>query len=518
VGLMAIPTLIGCFGLLKRRPWARILMIILAILDIAIALAIIKAEAAYWPMIGIALAVYTLWVLLSKEGARLFQTTSAAEPTPHSPQSPIQTTASPAQPSPQTAHARPSPGTANIDKQKETRRRLRVPAIALMIAGIISCFAIPIVIGGIVLLKVVTVPSARPGIALPGAMVGAHSVQPWLGLPGVITLILILVLLTVAGLIITIGASRMLHVRSYGLSVAAAILALLPCYAGFMLGVPFAIWALIVLSGIQVQAAFAKEKQHPTQTKTSPAITLLISLAVVLTILGGVIFLTPAGKHILRSDPTLPGRHLAASKSSKASTDAVDTPPSPLSLMQKSIPTTIANLDFPQGQPDYIAQDPNGPTLTERGALFCNLDPNETKAVTNILQKANARYLDLEKQYTRQSRTDNTLTVIIEPFRDQAKAFLEQLWADIDAALAPEKHAAAHKHLPICPIFGTWRFGQTTMIIEITHKPPFFDYQISYNLDKRYSGPSGRHSYQNRRSLPPEIQQFWQKAQTPPLK
>jgi len=482
VGLMAIPTLIGCFGLLKRRPWARILMIILAILDLAIGTAILVASATLWPMIGIALAVYTLWVLLSKEGARLFQTPSAPDSIPqtsHSPQSPLPTTASPTKPSHPTPHIPPSPETSPAFKQENARSRIRVPAIALIIAGILSCLVVPAVLGGIILIKLSTGP------------IGG------IGLPIVQTLFLVLTI--IAGILITVGASKMLHLRSYSQAVATAILALLPCYAGFPIGLPFAIWALVLLSTEKVQAGFAKAKQQPRLGGAGPITVLIICLILALIIV-------PAALLVMR--------HLAASKSSA---DAADTP-SPLSLMQKSIPTTIANLDFPQGQPDYIAQDPNGPTLTERGALFCNLDPNETNAVTNILQKANARYLDLEKQHTRQSRTDNTLTVIIEPFRDQAKAFLEQLWTDIDAALAPEKHAAAHKHLPLCPIFGTWRFGQTTMIIEITHKPPFFDYQVSYNLDKQYSGPSGRHSYHNRRSLPPEIQQFWQKAETPPLK
>lgn len=49
------------WGLLTLRPWARILMIVLAILNLFA-----------FPF-GTALSVYTLWVLFSSDGAALFQ-------------------------------------------------------------------------------------------------------------------------------------------------------------------------------------------------------------------------------------------------------------------------------------------------------------------------------------------------------------------------------------------------------------------------------------------------------------
>lgn len=64
--LLSLPSVIAGAGLLKFRPWARILTIVLSALNL--------------PMvpIGTALGIYGLWVLLQQQTERLF----AAGPTP----------------------------------------------------------------------------------------------------------------------------------------------------------------------------------------------------------------------------------------------------------------------------------------------------------------------------------------------------------------------------------------------------------------------------------------------------
>lgn len=59
--VLSIPGLIAGFGLLKFRPWARILTIVLSALDLL-----------NFPF-GTALGVYGFWVLLSVEGTKLFE-------------------------------------------------------------------------------------------------------------------------------------------------------------------------------------------------------------------------------------------------------------------------------------------------------------------------------------------------------------------------------------------------------------------------------------------------------------
>jgi len=65
--LLAAPGLIGGIYLLKRRPWARILMLVLGFLNLI-----------HIP-IGTALGIYTIWVLLKTETANLFEPSHAAQ-------------------------------------------------------------------------------------------------------------------------------------------------------------------------------------------------------------------------------------------------------------------------------------------------------------------------------------------------------------------------------------------------------------------------------------------------------
>ena len=62
--LTSIPEIIGGIGLLKRRPWARILILIVACMDLL------------WIPIGTIIGIYELWVLLQDETTQLFKSSS----------------------------------------------------------------------------------------------------------------------------------------------------------------------------------------------------------------------------------------------------------------------------------------------------------------------------------------------------------------------------------------------------------------------------------------------------------
>lgn len=72
--LLSIPALIGGIGLLKRRNWARILLMIVSAVNLI-----------NFPF-GTALGVYTLWVLLQEETQRMFH----LGPVPSVPHDPAQ--------------------------------------------------------------------------------------------------------------------------------------------------------------------------------------------------------------------------------------------------------------------------------------------------------------------------------------------------------------------------------------------------------------------------------------------
>lgn len=65
---------------------------------------------------------------------------------------------------------------------------------------------------------------------------------------------------TALDLVILVGGLRMRQARSYGLSMAAAICGIIPLNSCCCLGLPFGIWALVVLLNPDVKAGFAANK------------------------------------------------------------------------------------------------------------------------------------------------------------------------------------------------------------------------------------------------------------------
>lgn len=75
--VLSVPAIIGGWGMLKFRPWARILMIIVSALNLL-----------HFP-IGTAIGIYGLIVLMNDETRRLFETGGAyVPPVPYAPQAP----------------------------------------------------------------------------------------------------------------------------------------------------------------------------------------------------------------------------------------------------------------------------------------------------------------------------------------------------------------------------------------------------------------------------------------------
>ena len=52
------------------------------------------------------------------------------------------------------------------------------------------------------------------------------------------------------------GAIKLLRLQSYGIALAACIVAMLPCQCCCVLGLPFGVWALVVMSKPEVKAQF----------------------------------------------------------------------------------------------------------------------------------------------------------------------------------------------------------------------------------------------------------------------
>ena len=74
---------------------------------------------------------------------------------------------------------------------------------------------------------------------------------------GATVMVLLGIVSAVISLVVLFGAVRMFRLRNYGFSVAAAIISMVPCcWNCALLGLPFGIWALVMLLRPEVKAAF----------------------------------------------------------------------------------------------------------------------------------------------------------------------------------------------------------------------------------------------------------------------
>jgi len=64
--IVSVPEIIGGFGLLKRKSWARILVLIIAVLDLL-----------FIP-VGTLIGIYELWVLLNDDVIQMFEQKSTS--------------------------------------------------------------------------------------------------------------------------------------------------------------------------------------------------------------------------------------------------------------------------------------------------------------------------------------------------------------------------------------------------------------------------------------------------------
>jgi hypothetical protein len=431
--LVSAPEVIAGIGLLRRRGWARILALILAVLDLM------------QIPIGTAIGIYVIWVLLNDETAQLFAQASSGrgvqtQPIDNSPQG--------------------------------IKRRIRVPAGALIAVGALRCL----------------------GFLLLTGLLGAHRA------PGPTEITMLIVTISTGGLIIA-GAWHMLGLRNYGLALAGSILAMLPLGVDFLISLPFGIWALVILTKPEVKTAFGGGRTAAAgvvnqggaaQTRANQR-GVLIGLVV-----GGIAIVLTA---LITLPVLLPVLWLTTSRGvSRPQEEGVEIAPG----IQ-----TIGELAFAYGAQGDLTFGPEGPTLNDTCVLKLNLKPQEATLVNSILQAAHKRYQELEAQYTEQLGSGNSLKVTISPFREEVKSFLEKLWAELDNTLDEEQRVLARKHLPLGRIFGKNQFGQATVIFIITKENGTFSHTTTVEWYDRSETGTGRGN-----KLPAELQRYWSQSTT----
>jgi hypothetical protein len=184
--------------------------------------------------------------------------------------------------------AEPAAAKPAVDPAREAiRRRVAGPAIGLMIAGAIGL--LPLVLAALAVPAVAVVPNGPSLQPEPAGEREAPAVVPKLMIPllptihspaivayapvilaaeegyvetnltpmwGVLMIAVLLLVSLPISLTLIIGGWRMRQLKSYGLAMIAAVLAILPCDIAWPIGVPIGIWALVVLRDPAVREAF----------------------------------------------------------------------------------------------------------------------------------------------------------------------------------------------------------------------------------------------------------------------
>lgn len=126
--------------------------------------------------------------------------------------------------------------------------RVSGPAVGLIVTGALGLTLQ--ILGTVANLIALAMPGMMPGMPGPGP--GPQMFM----FPGGVQLFFNLLGIGLAILVI-VGAQKMKNLQSYSLAMTSAIIALVPFISPCCcLGLPFGIWALVVLSDSQVQAAF----------------------------------------------------------------------------------------------------------------------------------------------------------------------------------------------------------------------------------------------------------------------
>jgi hypothetical protein len=119
---------------------------------------------------------------------------------------------------------------------------VKAPAIALLVVGILG-----VLVG---LLYVVQAIIGRPLVG-PGGPVNPDAAAIQQSFAWVFA-----ILSLIWGAVVTLGGVKMLQLQSWGSVLVAAIFAMLPCNPCCLLGLPFGIWTLVVLSNADVKRSF----------------------------------------------------------------------------------------------------------------------------------------------------------------------------------------------------------------------------------------------------------------------
>ncbi|MCE9525728.1 MAG: hypothetical protein K8R36_06705 [Planctomycetales bacterium] len=323
--------------------------------------------------------------------------------------------------------------------------------------------------------------------------------------------LLVLLLSCVIGVVMIIGALKMMRLESYGWGLTASILALLPCSPVGLLGIVVGIWSLIVLSRRNVKEAFSSRRARGVLTEPAATISRGTQLARARILLVVALLLMPMllllgywfgprmlvawnnegmvevqteagirnvqvlvqrdGQQVTIIDAKTrpwavlhPGLYqLVLISGSTHTTGQIMLSQSSLAVSggsRQTVRVYIRKDDTAKAKADEeSAADragwklgPAGPALSANAIGWLKLKPDQVEDVNKILQASHQDFLALEAQNT-ERKTDESghIVIIVKPFPAPVAKLEDQLWLKLDGVFSAEQQSWARLNLKLNP-------------------------------------------------------------------
>jgi hypothetical protein len=322
----------------------------------------------------------------------------------------------------------------------------------------------------------------------------------------VLPLLASLLVSSVIGIVMIIGALKMMRLESHGWGMTASILALLPCSPIGLLGMVAGIWSLIVLNRRNVKEAFEARRAgrlppEPSGTiarrtqLSRPRVMLVVALLLIPILLLGYWFVAAwnhqgtlniqaesgvdnaqilvqrEGQQVTiidtRSRPWAnldPGLYQLVLVSGSGHTSGqIEISPSSLAVsggrqytvrvyVRKIVDTRVEKkAESPLDRKGWTL-GPAGPRLSSNGIAWLRLPPEKVEKVNQILKASYQDFLTLEAKHT-ERRTDESghLLIVVKPFPAEVAKLEDQLWLKLDGVFDTEQQSVARLNLKLDP-------------------------------------------------------------------
>ncbi len=133
--------------------------------------------------------------------------------------------------------------------RSDAKSKVTGPAIGLMVSGGVGLAVGLVNLAGNII-QILNGAAQAQANALPGSNTAGFVIGY------TVTVVMVATFIIVWSGVVIAGSFRMLQLRNWGTAKTTAILAMIPCYHCFILGIPFGIWALVVLHDEEVRRAF----------------------------------------------------------------------------------------------------------------------------------------------------------------------------------------------------------------------------------------------------------------------